>query len=101
MSTGANQRLRVCMQHRHPNIKKGWLMGDKWNVEYFRKIGLIPSNWLYYNKMYRYTIEQYVEKQTKKRRTRHKRYLENLKQREIEYYDKMRLEKMQKAKALI
>lgn len=76
-------------------------MGDRWNVEYFCKIGLIPSNWLYYNKMYVYTIEQYVEKQTEKRKTRHKRYLENLKQRGIEYYDKMRLEKMQRAKALI
>lgn len=95
------QRLRVCMQHWHPNMKKGWLMGDRWNVEYFCKIGLIPSNWLYYNKMYVYTIEQYVEKQTEKRKTRHKRYLENLKQRGIEYYDKMRLEKMQRAKALI
>lgn len=40
-------------------------------------------------------------KQTKKRKTRHKRYLENLKQRGIEYYDKIRLEKIQRAKALI
>lgn len=95
------QRLRVCMQHRHPNMRKGWLMGDKWNVEYFCRIGLIPSNWLYYNKMYGYTIEQYIEKQTKKRKARRKRYIDNLKQRGIEYYDEIRLEKMQRAKALI
>jgi len=38
----------------------------KWNAGYFCGIKLIPSNWLYDNGMYGYSIEQYIERQTKK-----------------------------------
>lgn len=52
------QRLRVVMIHKNPCQRKGWLMTMKWNNEYFVQIGLIPAHWLYYNKMWGYTIEQ-------------------------------------------
>lgn len=54
------------MIHKHPTVRKGSRMTHKWNIEYFCRKKLILSNGLYYNKMYGYTIEQYVEKQVKK-----------------------------------
>lgn len=97
----ARQRLRICMQHKHPNMKRAWKMCTKWNIEYFCKIGLIPSNWLYYNKLYGYSIEQYIEKQTTKTKKRKAKYIEKLKEKGIEYYDKVRIKKMKNAGALI
>jgi len=64
------QRLRVAMIHKHPSQRKGWQMTHKWGVEFFYKIGLVPSSWLYYNKMNGYTIEQYVERQTRKNKSK-------------------------------
>ncbi len=85
------QRLRVCMQHKHPNIRKGFQMTHKWNVAYFCKIKLIPSNWLYYNKMYDYKIEDYIERQTQKWKRKAEKHIEKLKQQGKEYYDEKRL----------
>lgn len=91
------QRLRICMQHKHPNMKKAWLMISRWNVEYFCKIGLIASNWLYYNKIYGYTIEQYIEKQTSKNKEKREKHIEKMKEKGLEYYDKIRINKMRSA----
>lgn len=92
------QRLRMCMIHKHPSVSKAYAMTTKWNIEFFCKIGLIPSNWYYYNKMYDYKIELYVEIQTKKNRERHKRMVEKLKSRGVEYYTRDRERKMANAK---
>lgn len=94
------QRLRLCMQHKHPNMKKAWKMCTKWNVEYFCQIGLVSSNWLYYNKMYGYTIEQYIERQTSKNKVKKMKYIEKLKAKGIEYYNEIRLNKMRNAGAI-
>ena len=91
------QRLRICMQHKHPNMKKAWLMTSRWNIEFFCNIGLISSNWLYYNKIYGYTIEQYIEKQTGHIRKKKERYIEKMKAKGIKYYDKIRINKMRSA----
>jgi group II intron reverse transcriptase/maturase len=80
------RRLRVCMQHKHPTIRKGYHMVHKWNVEYFCGIKLIPSNWLYYNKMYNYSIEQYVERQTQKWKKKLSVRMGKLKEQGKEYY---------------
>ena len=80
------RRLRVCMQHKHPTIRKGYHMVHKWNVEYFCGIKLIPSNWLYYNKMYNYSIEQYVERQTQKWKKKLSVRIGKLKEQGKEYY---------------
>jgi len=94
------QRLRLCMQHRRPNIVKAWQYSTKWNVEYFCKIGLIPSNWLYYNKMYNYTIEQYVEKQTSKNKRRTQKRTETMREKGLLYKDKEALRKINNARKL-
>lgn len=86
------QRLRVCMIHKHPTIRKGIGMKVKWNTEFFCKIKLIPANWLYNNAMNGYTIEEYIEYQSKKVKGKNQRYIERLKEKGIEYYTKQRLE---------
>jgi len=88
------QRLRVAMIHKHPNQRKAYQMTVKWGIEFFCKIGLISSNWLYYNKMYGYTVEQYVERQTKKIREKTQKHIANLKAKGQEYYTPARLAKM-------
>jgi hypothetical protein len=85
------QRLRVCMQHKHPNVRKGFQMVHKWNVAYFCGIKLIPSNWLYYNKMYGYKMEDYIARQTQNWKKRTEKRIEKLKAQGKEYYTGSRL----------
>ena len=59
------QRLRKCMIHGHSSVRRAFAMAQKWDIQYFCTIGLIPANWLFYNQVYGYTIEQYIETQTK------------------------------------
>ena len=87
------QRLRVCMQHGHTGVRRGYLMTHKWNIEYFCMAGLISANWYYYNKMYGYTIEQYIERQTTNNKRNSERYIQKLKEKGITYYTKERLNK--------
>lgn len=88
------QRLRVAMMHKHPTQRKAYQMTHKWGIAFFCKIGLIPSNWLYYNKIYGYTIEQYVECQTRKIKEKTQKHIERLKAKGQEYYTPARLAKM-------
>ena len=88
------QRLRGAMIHDHPTQRKAYQMTHKWGIEFFCKIGLIPSNWLYYNKMYGYTIEQYVERQTAKNKAKTQKHIEKLKARGQEYFTPARLAKI-------
>ncbi len=57
------QRLRMCMLHKHPTIRKAFGMTVKWNIAFFAMIGLKPANWHYFNTMYGYPIELYVKRQ--------------------------------------
>lgn len=84
------QRLRVSMIHKHPTVRKGFKMTHKWNIEYFCRIKLIPSNWLYYNKMYGYTIEKYLGKQVEKNKKRTIGKVKKAKEQGKEYYDTRR-----------
>ncbi|CUX32170.1 Group II intron-encoded protein LtrA [Clostridium sp. C105KSO15] len=95
------QRLRVCMQHKHPTVRKGFRMTQKWNIEFFCKIKLIPSNWLYYNQMYGYTLEQYLEKQMRKNKAKLEHQINKLKEQGIEYYNTKRLEGIAYNKGLV
>ena len=88
------QRLRVAMIHHHPTQRKGYAMTMKWNVEFFCRIGLIPANWLYYSKMFGYTIEKYIERQSKKVKNKRDKYIAKLKSKGQEYYTPDRLEKI-------
>nr|WP_243136852.1 reverse transcriptase domain-containing protein [Alkaliphilus serpentinus] len=93
------QRLRVAMIHKNPCQRKGWLMTSKWNNEYFVKIGLIPSHWLYYNKMWGYTLEMYLEKITAKSRAKLEKQIKKLKEKGQEYYTPDRVSKINAAKS--
>ena len=89
------QRLRICMIHKHPSIRKSFGKKWKWNIEFFCKIGLIPSAWHYYKEMYpTYTIEVYMRIQTEANKKRHERYIEKLKEKGIEYYTQARIRKI-------
>lgn len=91
------QRLRVPMIHHHPTQRKGWTMTTKWNIEYFCRIGLIPSNWLYYSKMFGYTLEQYIARQTRKVRKKNEKQIARLKEKGQKYCTPDRLAKIANA----
>lgn len=95
------RRLRVCMIHKNPGIRKGYGRTHCWNIEFFCSIKLIPSNWLYYNVMYGYTIEQYVERQTSKNKQKKKCQIERLKGKGINYYSSRVLEGIAYNKSLV
>lgn len=94
------QRLRIAMIHHCPSQRKGWLMTSKWNNEYFVEIGLIPSHWLYYNKMWGYSIEQYLGKITSRYKKKTKRNIQKMKEKGQEYYTPDRVRKINAVKAL-
>lgn len=88
------QRLRMCMIHKHPTIRKAFGMTHKWNIEWFSKVGLKPANWYYYHIMNGYTLEQYVEKQQGRNKLRGKNNIEKQRQKGIEIFSKERQKKM-------
>ena len=88
------QRLRMCMLHKHPTIRKAFGMTHKWNIEWFSKVGLKPANWYYYHIMNGYTLEQYVEKQQGRNKLRGKNNIEKQRQKGIEIFSKERQKKM-------
>ena len=91
------QRLRVAMIHDHPSQRKGHVMKTKWNNEYFATIGLIPSMWLYYNKQFGYTLEQYIQRITKKAKAHQECKIQRAKEKGREYFTPDRVRKMQYA----
>ncbi len=94
------RRLRVCMQHDKPAIRKGCGRTHCWNNAFFCAIKLIPSNWLYYNVMNGYTIEQYIERNISKNRKTLRRHEERLRAKGINPYDARTLEIIAHSKSL-
>ena len=45
MDSYVRQRLRMCMIHKHPTVRKSYGMHYKWNIKFFVCVGLIPSKW--------------------------------------------------------
>ncbi|TLS34892.1 group II intron reverse transcriptase/maturase [Pseudalkalibacillus caeni] len=91
------RRLRVAFIHKHPNQKKEQKMRYKWNRAYFVSIKLIPAYWLYLNRVYGYTLDQYVDEMRVKGKAKLKRAIQRAKEKGEEYYSPRRLEKMQNA----
>ena len=58
------------MIHKNPSQRKGIKMQSLWNNSFFLKINLMPTYWLYLNKAYGYTKEQYMDDLTKKSKRR-------------------------------
>lgn len=85
------QRLRVCMIHEKPTVRKGMGMKHRWNIEYFCRINLIPSNWYYFNVLRGDTLEEYIEKRVTKNKQSLSRHIEKLKSQGIEYYNERTL----------
>jgi len=73
------------MIHKNPTQRKGYLMTSKWNNEYFARIGLIPGNWLYFDKMWGYDIETYIQKLTKKAKKKLESKIANKRKKGQEY----------------
>lgn len=92
------QRLRVAMIHKNPNQRKGLLMRQRWNNEYFVKIGLVPSNWWFFHKMWGYDIGKYIENLTNKIKKKTAKKIEKMKERGQEYYTPARLNAIAAAK---
>lgn len=66
----------------------------KWSIEFFARIGLVPSRWWFYFKMWgTYTIEMYVEKQKHRNKVIMNKRIQKLKVQGKEYYTKERLKK--------
>lgn len=91
------KRLRVAFIHKHPSQKKGQKMQSKWNIKFFAKIKLIPSYWLYLNKVYGYTKEDYITEMTMKQKRKQQNKIKRAKEKGEEYYTPHRLQKMQNA----
>lgn len=95
MDSYVRQRLRMCMIHKHPTVRKAYGMCYKWSIEFFARIGLVPSRWWFYFKMWgTYTIETYVEKQKHRNKVIMNKRIQKLKVQGKEYYTKERLKKM-------
>ena len=75
-------------------------MKIRWNNEYFARVGLIPSYWLYNSTQYGYTIEQYIDYMNKRQKKKHARNIERAKEKGQEYYTPDRVRKMQYAQRL-
>lgn len=91
------KRLRVAFIHKHPSQRKELKMRSLWGNSFFLKIHLIPSYWLYLNKAYGYTKEQYIDELTQKARQSLHNKIKRTKVKGEEYYTPYRLQKMQNA----
>lgn len=95
MDNYVRQRLRMCMIHKHPTVRKSYGMHYKWNIKFFVCVGLIPSKWWFYYKMWKtYTIEKYVEYHMRRNNVNMVKRIQILKEQGVEYYTKERLKKM-------
>lgn len=95
MDSYVRQRLRMCMIHKHPTVRKSYGMHYKWNIKFFVCVGLIPSKWWFYYKMWKtYSIEKYVEYHMRRNNVNMVKRIQILKEQGVEYYTKERLKKM-------
>lgn len=95
------RRLRVCMHHKHPGMRKGLQMGHKWNIEYFCKAKLVPGEWIYNKYTLGQTIDEYIESCTMKWKKKREKQIEKLKSLGKEYYTQERLHGIAINKALV
>ncbi|KIL42733.1 RNA-directed DNA polymerase [Jeotgalibacillus alimentarius] len=91
------KRLRVAFIHKHPNQRKEMKMRYKWNNRFFIGIKLIPSYWLYLNKAFGYTLEEYLEEMKGRTVRKQQGAYRRAKEKGEEYFTPHRLQKMQNA----
>lgn len=91
------KRLRVAFIHKHPSQIKEYKMRSRWNNEFFLSIRLIPSLWLYLNKVYGMTLEQFAEEKKQVAKRRYELAKQRARRKGEEYFTPHRLQKMQNA----
>lgn len=91
------KRLRVAFIHKHPNQRKEAKMRSKWNNRYFVSIKLIPSYWLYLNKVYNYTLKDYLNEMKAETKRKYLSKLKSAKEKGEEYFNPKRIQKMHNA----
>ncbi|MEH7505604.1 reverse transcriptase domain-containing protein [Neobacillus drentensis] len=91
------KRLRVAFIHKRPNQKNEQKMRFKWNNGFFVGIKLIPSYWLYLNKAYGYTLEEYIKEMKIKGKRKQQNAIKLAKTKGEEYFTPHRIQKMQNA----
>ncbi|WP_449445167.1 hypothetical protein [Ureibacillus acetophenoni] len=94
------RRLRVAMIHKHPSQRKGWAMSSKWTIEYFTRIGLVPSFQYYYGQQYGHTTEDYINYMKQKGKKKYENALKRAKEKGQEYFNPERVRKMNYANRL-
>lgn len=95
MDKYVRQRLRVCMIHKHPSVRRAFGMCYKWNIKFFARIGLVPSKWWFYYKMWgTYTIEKYVEYHMHRNKVDMDKRIQKSKELGIAFFTNERLKKM-------
>ena len=95
MDSYVRLRLRMCMLHKHPTVRKAYGMCYKWNLEFFACIGLVPSKWWFYFKMWgTYTMDKYVEYHMQRNKANMNKYIQKLREQGKEYFTKDKLKKM-------
>ncbi|SOC45111.1 group II intron reverse transcriptase/maturase [Ureibacillus acetophenoni] len=94
------RRLRVAMIHKHPSQSKGWAMSSKWTIEYFTRIGLVPSFQYYYGQQYGHTTEDYISYMKQKGKKKYENALKRAKEKGQEYFNPERVRKMNYANRL-
>jgi group II intron reverse transcriptase/maturase len=91
------KRLRVAFIHKQPNQKNEQKMRSKWSNGFFVGIKLIPSYWLYLNKAYGYTLEEYIKEMNIKGKRKQQNAIKLAKAKGEEYFTPHRIQKMQNA----
>lgn len=91
------KRLRVAFIHKHPNQKKEQKMRYKWNNRFFVSIKLIPSYWLYLNKAYGYSLDEYLVELKILGKRKQQNAIKRAKENGEEYFTPHRIQKMQNA----
>lgn len=91
------KRLRVAFIHKHPSQKKEQKMRYKWNKAFFVGIKLIPSYWLYLNKAFGYSLDEYLSEMKSKGKRKQQNSIKRGKEKGEEYFTPYRLQKMQNA----
>lgn len=91
------RRLRVCMIHRNPTVRKGVAMQTKWNNMYFHKSGLKSAHKMMMQEEKQWSDGRYFEYLRVNKKKKHHWSLKNAALKGKEYYTPKRVEKMRNA----
>ncbi|WP_019413125.1 reverse transcriptase domain-containing protein [Paenisporosarcina sp. TG20] len=91
------RRLRVAFIHEHPSQIKEYKMRYKWNNEFFISLKLVPSLWLYLNKAYDMTLEDFARDKKNNAKRKYELKKRRAKEKGVELFTSLSLQKMRNA----